>query len=153
MLMKSLFLTAALAGLAPTADAGGLNVRVWIDSERGVRVGLGHDRHRQRDRHVRHRRIDHRDRHVHRVRTRRVAYRVWIPERHERVVVPARYEYRRDPCGRRVRVLVRRSYVTTRCIPGRYEIRYRTVRDDCGIEALRDRSNRRDGRRTGRHRR
>jgi len=135
-MLKTLFLTAALAGLAPTADAGGLDLRFLFDNHGNFRVGIGHRSHRSyravhQPRRVRQTRIRHHH-HVRRVWipacSERVSYRVWIPERYEHIVVPARYEYRRDECGYRVRVMVRRSYTKRRCIPGRYETRYRTVR-------------------------
>ena len=135
-MLKSLVLTAALAGMAPTANAGGLDLRFLFDNHGHFRVAVGHSSHRNRSSRI-HKHRDHRHHSRTPVRARRVwvpacservSYRVWIPERHERIVVPARYEYRRDECGHRVRVMVRRSYSTTRCIPGRYETRYRTVR-------------------------
>jgi hypothetical protein len=135
-MLKTLVLTAALAGLAPTANAGGIDLRFLFDSHGKIRVGVGLPHHRVRNAHSQHRTVrpsrhQHHD-HARRVwvsaRSERVSHRVWIPERHASYVVPARYEYRRDECGHRVRVMVRRSYTKTRCIPGRYETRYRTVR-------------------------
>ena len=135
-MLKALVLTAALAGLAPTANAGGIDLRFLFDNHGKIRVGVGLPHRHARDAHSQHRTVRpskhrHHD-HARRVwvpaRSERVSHRVWIRERHESVVVPARYEYRRDECGHRVRVMVRRSYTTTRCIPGRYETRYRTVR-------------------------
>ena len=128
-MMKALILTAALAGLAPTADAGDVKFRIGIDSRGSIRVGVGlregSSRRRSSHRHDNHR-VEATRVWV-RGHTDRIAYKVWVPERHERVLVPAKYEYRRDECGRRVRVLVRRRHYVTRCIPGRNVTRYRTV--------------------------
>ena len=52
--------------------------------------------------------------------------RVWVPGSHERVWVAPRYEWRREPCGRRYQVLVCAGHYTQRQLPGRYETR--TVR-------------------------
>lgn len=51
---------------------------------------------------------------------------VWVPERCHRVWIPARYEYRRQPCGRFIRVLVCKGYYQEKTIPGYYD--YQTVR-------------------------
>lgn len=52
---------------------------------------------------------------------------VWVPGYEKRVWVPAVYEWRYDPCGRRTRVLVCAGYYRTECVPGRYERRARQV--------------------------
>ena len=140
-MLKTLILTAALAGLAPTAEAGGLDLRFLFDNHGNFRVGICNRSHTSRNRSVRpstHRHHDHARRVWVSARSERVSYRVRIPERHERIVVPARYEYRRDECGHRVRVMVRRSYSKTRCIPARYETRYRTVRHAGHYETRRE---------------
>lgn len=48
---------------------------------------------------------------------------VWVPGRCERVWHPARYEWRYEPCGRRVRVLVQAGHWDTIQHPGYYEQR------------------------------
>jgi len=123
-MFRTLLLSAALAGMAPAADAGDIKIRFGYDSERGFRVGVGLREgyaHRHR----------HRVRHTTRVWVpgcvERVAYKVWVPARRERVLVPSRYERRRLPCGRYERVLVQRRHYETRIIPGHYVTKYRTV--------------------------
>lgn len=49
--------------------------------------------------------------------------RVWIEGCERRIWVPARYEWRRDPCGREVRVLVCAGHWRTVRDPGRFENR------------------------------
>ena len=70
-----------------------------------------------------------------------VTRKVWVPERHTRVLIPARYEMRWDPyCRQYVRVCVREAYYETRCEPGYWD--YRQVRVPCHT----DRPIRRGGR-------
>ncbi|MHC4937536.1 MAG: hypothetical protein ACYTHK_01035 [Planctomycetota bacterium] len=165
-MLRTFFLTAALAGLAPTADAGDIKVRFGYDSRGGIRVGVG----LSSDCDHRHR---HQVRHVDRVwvpgHYDRVAYQVWVPARRERVRVPARYVTRRLPCGQAERVLVRRAHYETRIIPGHHVTRYKRVyhpgrwevrrhvhraRPHTRPVAYRDRDFRRDNRiRNGRNRR
>ena len=52
-----------------------------------------------------------------------VSRRVWVPGCSTRVWIPARYEYRRQSCGRVVRVCVSHGRYDTRYSQGRYEYR------------------------------
>ena len=154
LLLSSALLTTSVA-LAPSAEAGDLSFIFGLGDRHGnsVRVKIGsrdrhvrhHDRHARTERVIRHRsHRNHRShsgsqyRHTPRYRTiservwvpghfDRVAYQARLPETHSRVKVAARYEWRRDSCGRRYRVCVRRSYYKTVCNPARYETRYRQV--------------------------
>jgi len=49
--------------------------------------------------------------------------RVWIPARQERVWIEPRYEWRHDPCGLRVRVLVCAGHYAYRHVPGHFKTR------------------------------
>ncbi len=53
--------------------------------------------------------------------------RVWIPECRHIVQVPARWGYRQDSCGRRVRVLIAPAYQRIVVEPGRWEWQTRRV--------------------------
>ena len=55
-----------------------------------------------------------------------VTNKVWIPQRCHKTWIPPRYEYRRQPCGNFVKVLVCEGRYTTRIIPGYYD--YQTVK-------------------------
>ncbi|MCB9870421.1 MAG: hypothetical protein H6836_07515 [Planctomycetes bacterium] len=63
--------------------------------------------------------------------------RVWVPGCERRVWVPPCYEFRRDHCGRMVRVCVRAGYFRTYCEPGRWEYRRVLVRGHAGHVAFR----------------
>ena len=156
ILLSGALLTSS-AALAPSAEAGDLRFIFGLGDRHGnsVRVKIGsrdhnhrsrsHSSHRRSRRHartervIRHRHHDHHRRHhvpTYRTITERVwvaghfdrvAYTVRLPETHQRVKVAARYEWRRDSCGRRYRVCVRRSYYKTVCTPGRVETRHRQV--------------------------
>lgn len=95
--------------------------------------------HRSHDRHSSHRKgYDHHRSHrgYHRGHSSRshhssgsykyVTKKVWIAPTCSRVWVPARYEYRRKPCGTFTRVLVCAGYYNERSIPGYYD--YQTVK-------------------------
>ncbi|MBK8974550.1 MAG: hypothetical protein IPM29_01355 [Planctomycetes bacterium] len=56
---------------------------------------------------------------------REVRERVWVPGVERVVYVPARYEYRRDACGRLVRILVEPERHQIVCEPGYFEWRVR----------------------------
>lgn len=53
--------------------------------------------------------------------------RVWVEGRERVVHVPASYAWRRDACGRLVRVCVREAYDHVVCEPGRWEWQERRV--------------------------
>ncbi|MHC4408124.1 MAG: hypothetical protein ACYS0E_00925 [Planctomycetota bacterium] len=123
-MLKTILLTAAIAGMAPAADAGDIKVRFGLDSRGHIRVGVGLRSGRDhRNRHE----VRHVDREWIPGHTDRVAYRVWVPARTERVLHHAEYRTRRLPCGRTERVLVSRRHYDTRIIPGHYVTRYRRV--------------------------
>lgn len=85
-MIKTLILTAALAGMAPAAEAGGLDVRLFFGGQRHSGIGVGIQTHR-RARTRRAYRPSH-ARPAHRVwrpaYSERVSHRVWIPARHRR---------------------------------------------------------------------
>jgi len=121
-MFRTLLLSAALAGIAPVANAGDVRISLGYSSHSGIRVGVG-----LREGHA-HRHVVHHDTRVWVPgRTERIAYQVWVPARTERVLVPSRYETRRLPCGEIERILVERRHYETRVIPGHYETRYRIV--------------------------
>jgi len=123
-MLKTILLTAAIAGMAPAADAGDIKVRFGLDSRGHIRVGVGLRSGRDhRNRHE----VRHVDREWIPGHTDRVAYRVWVPARTERVLHRAEYRTRRLPCGRTERVLVSRRHYDTRIIPGHHVTRYRSV--------------------------
>jgi len=121
-MFRTLLLSAALAGLAPAANAGDVKVRIGYDSRSGIHVGIGLGDVRGHRHHVSH---------VDQVWVpgciERIAYQVWVPARTERVLVPDRYEMRRNACGVYERFLVERRHYETRVIPGYYETKYRTI--------------------------
>ena len=49
--------------------------------------------------------------------------RYWVPAFDRQVWVPARYEWHRDFCGNRTRVLVQAGHYRTECVPGHYDTR------------------------------
>jgi hypothetical protein len=68
-------------------------------------------------------------RHVHvRRGFRYVTRRVWVPGCERRILVPARYGYRYDVCGRRVRYCIVPAHYEIVREPGRWEYRRERVR-------------------------
>ncbi len=53
--------------------------------------------------------------------------RVWVPGCERRVYVPARYGYRRDACGHRVRYCIAPAHYRLVREPGRWEYRRQSV--------------------------
>lgn len=54
--------------------------------------------------------------------------RVWVPGCERRIYVPARYGYRLDVCGRRVRYCIAQAHYRLIQEPGRWEYRRERVR-------------------------
>jgi len=125
----------ALAALAPTAQAGDFSLIFGIGDRHGNTVRVRHDRAGHRERVSSHRRH-----HRHTPRYRVITERVWVSGHYDRVAyqarvagvtrrvrVAARYEWRTDDCGRRYRVVVRRSHYDNVREPDRYVTRYKRV--------------------------
>ena len=124
-MLKPALLTALFAIAAPAAHAGDWNFGITFGKDRKPRFHVSYDGHKH------HR---HRPRH-------RVCRPVWVPGHFERVrrpvVIPARYEsrwippryeYRYNPCGERVRILVRRGFYKKVLVrPRRVDYRYDRV--------------------------
>lgn len=113
----------ALVGLANPAPS---QIHVHARLGKHLRIGVDLGEHGGRSRW---RRFDHgRRHHRHGARCwRTVVERVRLPGRYEAVFVPARYEWRRDACGRLVRVLVEPAHHERRWVPGHWTHRQRRV--------------------------
>jgi hypothetical protein len=145
--MKALVIASLLALAAPQAAAGDTGFRFGIDVQhKGVRVKVGVGKHAPKapsyGKHVRkpsygkHVRKPSYGKHArrpwygHRHRYRRVWVpghyeivhrKVWVPGYTHKVWRPAKYGYRRDRCGFRVRYLVRPAYWQTVYVPGHWD--------------------------------
>ena len=119
--MKPLLIASLLAVAAPTASAGDVDFHFGFRNG-NVRIGVGvrKDEHR-RGRHHGRRPVEVCERTWVRGHYDTVEKRVWIPGCRERVWQPAEYRIRRDRCGHRVRVLVRRAGYRVIETPGRWE--------------------------------
>lgn len=122
--MKPLLIASLLALAAPSASAGDVDFHFGFRGG-GVRIGVGVHKDEYRREFHRHRRP--------RVVCERVwvsgyyetvERRVWVPGYYERVYRPAEFRYRRDACGRPVRILVRPARHDRVLVPGHYEVRY-----------------------------
>ncbi len=169
-MLKPVLLTALFAVAAPAADAGDWNFGITFGKDRKPRFRISYEGNRH---------------HPHPRRTVRVCRPVWvpgrfeqvkrevvIPARYERRWIPARFEYRYNDCGERIRIRVRRGHyrnvlVQRRRVEYRYDriwvaghreyrCKHRHHRDRIEIRTHdnhRDRDNRGDGRRGRRDRR